>query len=69
MVESKRDAREHHERFGLGVFILRRSLPLAPVPLLVEEKLVILVREGDRRERPRALEAGAVYMFNESPVR
>lgn len=61
--------REHHERPGRLVLELLRAVPLLPHPLLVQEQLVVLVRDARRRERPRALEPGTVPVAAPESVR
>jgi hypothetical protein len=53
---------------GLGILVLDGTLPLAEVPLLTEEKLVVLVRHGRRREVPGSLESRTVSVASSESV-
>lgn len=52
--------RQHHQRLGGLILILRRPLPLLPLPRLLQQQRVEVVGQHRRAEGPRALEAGAV---------
>jgi hypothetical protein len=68
-VHARGHSREHHERARLLVRVLRGAAPLLPDPGLVEQELVVVVRERRGRERPRAVEAGAVRVAAPERVR
>jgi hypothetical protein len=51
---------KHHQCFGLGVLKLLRSVPLAPVPLLLYQKFVVVVGESGWRKGPGAIEARTI---------
>lgn len=52
--------RQHHERLGLDILILLRTIPLLPGPLLLEQKLIVVVCQGGRGEGPGTVVARAV---------
>lgn len=51
---------KHHEGLGLLVLKLLGAVPLLPLPLLVEEELVVVVGQNGGGEGPGTIEAGAV---------
>lgn len=52
--------RQHHQRLGLGIRKLSRSVPLSPRPLFVKQQSVVVVGERSRGEGPRSVESGSV---------
>ena len=53
---------KHHEALGLGVLVLLGSVPLADVPLLVQEKSIVIVGQNGGGEGPGPVETRAVGM-------
>ena len=60
VLDERHIRRQHHERPAARIFILPRSVPLPPIPLLAQQQAEVIVRDHGRREGPRAVEAGAV---------
>lgn len=52
--------RQQLPKLSTHVLVLGRALPLAPGPLVVEQEVVVLVGESNRREGPRSVVSRAV---------
>lgn len=51
-------SRQHHERLGLGVLVLGGTLPLSPVPLLVEPGHLLAMRQRDGMSHLQQVKVG-----------